>query len=59
LNRNAATAAALQEQLKRWRRDADLAGLRDASDLQAMADDERTDCLALWKQVDALLERRK
>jgi serine/threonine-protein kinase len=41
----------------RWRADLDLAGLRTPSELARLSADERKDCLALWAEVDGLLDR--
>ncbi|MFL5342944.1 MAG: hypothetical protein ACJ8F7_22650 [Gemmataceae bacterium] len=35
----------------------DLAGLREPSALDRLSPDEREDCLALWKEVAAVLSR--
>jgi serine/threonine-protein kinase len=43
--------------LRHWKQDIDLAGIRDAAAIQALPEDERKACLALWTDVDALLER--
>jgi serine/threonine-protein kinase len=41
--------------LTRWRGDSDLAGLRTPPELAKLPADERRDCLALWAEVDDLL----
>jgi serine/threonine-protein kinase len=48
---------AVREQLQNWRRDTDLAGLRDAAALAKLPEVEREACLKLWADVDALLLR--
>jgi serine/threonine-protein kinase len=40
-----------------WRRDPDLAGLRDPDPLARLAEDERKEWIALWAEVAALLAR--
>jgi serine/threonine-protein kinase len=45
--------------LTRWQVDPDLAGLRDPSALARLSSDERKECLALWKEVAAVLARMK
>jgi hypothetical protein len=45
--------------LRHWKQDTDLAGIRDAAAIQALPEDERKACRALWADVDALLERAK
>ena len=43
--------------LQHWQVDPDLAGLRDPGSLEALSPDERKDCVALWKEVAAVLNR--
>ena len=43
------------QSLTRWRVDPDLTGLRAPSELASLSTDERRDCLALWAEVDDLL----
>jgi tetratricopeptide (TPR) repeat protein len=50
-------AAAARRALDHWRRDPDLAGVRDADTLAALPEAERDDWRALWVEVDRLLER--
>jgi serine/threonine-protein kinase len=45
--------------LTHWQADPDLAGLRDPGALATLSAEEREECLALWKEVDALLNRTK
>jgi len=53
----AATRALARRQLIHWRSDPNLAGLREPGALEAMSPDERKECLALWKEVAAVLGR--
>jgi serine/threonine-protein kinase len=53
----AADCALARRRLTHWWADPDLAGLREPSALDKLPADEREDCLALWKEVDALLNR--
>jgi serine/threonine-protein kinase len=46
-----------QKTLSRWRDDPDLAGLRDPDALAKLSPAERRECRALWRDLDALLER--
>jgi serine/threonine-protein kinase len=46
-----------KKMLRRWQVDPDLAGLRDAPMLETFSTDERTECLTLWNDVRAALER--
>jgi serine/threonine-protein kinase len=43
--------------LKHWQVEPDLAGLRDPVALEALSPDEQKECLALWKEVAAVLSR--
>src|SRR5262249_46372323 len=43
--------------LRNWQADPDLAGLREVHALDEFSADERNDCLALWREVRALLKR--
>jgi len=45
-----------RQTLGHWRRDSDLAGLRDADALAKLPEDERGACRKLWADVDALLQ---
>jgi eukaryotic-like serine/threonine-protein kinase len=47
----------VRQQLTRWRADAELAGLREPAELERLPANERKDCLALWAEVGALLDR--
>ena len=46
-----------KKMLTNWQADPDLAGLREFSALEKLPADEREECLALWKEVDGLLNR--
>jgi tetratricopeptide (TPR) repeat protein len=48
-----------RETLSPWPRDPDLAGLRDADDLRILPPAERQECSALWRDLDAVLERSR
>jgi Flp pilus assembly protein TadD len=56
-NGNAQTRAAVRWQMRYWQTDRHLAGLREPSALKAMSPAERTECLALWQEVAAMLSR--
>jgi hypothetical protein len=43
--------------LTRWRNETDLAGVRDADELEKLSAEERNEFLALWADVAALLAR--
>jgi serine/threonine-protein kinase len=45
----------VHEALTRWRRDPDLAGLRDSPALDSLTPTEQSECRALWAEVDARL----
>jgi serine/threonine protein kinase/Flp pilus assembly protein TadD len=49
--------ALVSQQLQHWKVDTDLAGIRDETALQALPEDERKACRALWAEVDALLAK--
>jgi serine/threonine-protein kinase len=53
----AGTRDVLRQRLSDWRRDSDLAGLRDRMELEKLSPDERKDSLALWDEVGVLLNR--
>jgi tetratricopeptide (TPR) repeat protein len=53
----AAGRAQVRTKLTRWQADPDLAGLRDPSALDRMTAEEREKCVALWNEVNALLNR--
>jgi hypothetical protein len=48
---------AVQHELKRWRRDPGLAGVRDAAALAGLPQAERADWQRLWADVQAVLEK--
>jgi eukaryotic-like serine/threonine-protein kinase len=45
------------QSMHQWKADADLVGLRDEAAVKALLEDERTDCRALWAEVDASLRK--
>ena len=47
----------VRQTLTRWRGNPDLAGLREPAELEKLQVEERDQCLALWKEVDALVDR--
>jgi serine/threonine-protein kinase len=47
----------VQKTLRHWQADPDLAGLREPSGLDKLSADERRECLALWHEVGAVLNR--
>jgi hypothetical protein len=47
----------IQQQLAHWRRDPDLASVRDPQALDRLADNERAAWKALWRDVDDLAKR--
>jgi tetratricopeptide (TPR) repeat protein len=49
-------AAEAHKALAHWKRDSDLAGVREPDALQALPEDERNEWNALWAKVDRLLE---
>jgi serine/threonine-protein kinase len=53
----AADRARAKSMLTHWRADPDLAGLREPSALGGMTAEERKQCVALWKEVNARLHR--
>ncbi len=53
----AADCIVCQRTLSLWRQDPDLDGVRDSRSLDRLPEDERADWLALWNDVDALLQR--
>jgi serine/threonine-protein kinase len=57
LSTNAPAASKLQQSLMDWRDDPDLAGLRESVALEKLSEDERKDCLALWREVEVVLAR--
>ena len=54
-----AVLKSLREDLTHWRGDPDLAGLRDAAELDKLPADERKDCLAFWDEVEIMLKRTR
>ena len=60
--RAAPTTEAREHQLVRrmlthWKIDPDLAGLRDPDSIRGLPQAERDECLAIWSDVDAILDR--
>jgi serine/threonine-protein kinase len=47
----------VRPKLADWKRDPDLAGIRDEAEVAKLPEAERNDCQALWAEVDALLAR--
>jgi eukaryotic-like serine/threonine-protein kinase len=47
----------VRQTLTHWRGNPDLAGLREPAELEKLPVEERDQCLALWKEVDALVDR--
>jgi serine/threonine-protein kinase len=52
-----ADRAEVQEALRHWQQDSDLAGLRDAAALAKLPVDERAACAKLWADVAELLKK--
>jgi tetratricopeptide (TPR) repeat protein len=52
-----ADCAAVQQQLRHWQQDGDLAGLRDKAALAKLPAEERAACERLWSDVAALLKK--
>jgi len=46
-----------KKMLTLWKADPDLAGLREPSALEKLSADERKECLAVWNEVGAMLNR--
>lgn len=57
LDTNASSRNEVRDTLVLWRTDADLSGLREPAELSKLPAGERTDCLALWAEVGAVLRR--
>jgi serine/threonine-protein kinase len=53
----AQTRADVLRQMQHWQTDSDLSGLREPGALEALPPDERKECLALWKEVAAVVGR--
>ncbi len=43
--------------MRQWRKDTDLVAVRDAEGLASLSEAERSDWLALWGEVDALMRK--
>jgi hypothetical protein len=52
-----ADRVAVQQALRHWQLDTDLAGLRDAAALAKLPGEERAACQKLWADVAGLLKR--
>jgi hypothetical protein len=59
LSKNPAALSTARGALEHWRRDADLAGVRNEARVAALPDKERTDWRRLWTDVEALLARTR
>ncbi len=53
----AADRAQVRQKLLHWQQDADLAGIRDAADLDKLPESERVACRKLWADVADLLKK--
>jgi len=49
--------AGVRRKVARWRRETELAGLREPTELKKLPPAEREECLALWDDVETLLRR--
>jgi hypothetical protein len=47
----------VSQTLQHWKTDTDLTGIRDEAALEALPEDQRKACRALWTDVDALLAK--
>jgi serine/threonine-protein kinase len=56
-NGDAQTRTDVRRRMQFWQADSHLAGLREPGALEALSQDERKECLALWQEVAALLSR--
>src|SRR5262249_41486470 len=54
-----AARAAVQQMMKHWQQDPDLAGIRDAAALAKLPPNERAALPTLWAGVTALLKKAK
>jgi hypothetical protein len=52
-----ADRAEVQQQMKHWQQDTDLAGIRDKAALEKLPPEERAACEKLWADVAALLKK--
>jgi len=57
LDSSTASRVMVSNKLMHWQADRDLAGIREPSTLELFSPNERQECLALWKKVDAVLKR--
>jgi serine/threonine-protein kinase len=53
----AATRTQVQQQMRHWQQDSDLAGIRDRASLANLGDEERTGFTQLWSDVAILLKQ--
>jgi tetratricopeptide (TPR) repeat protein/tRNA A-37 threonylcarbamoyl transferase component Bud32 len=49
--------ALVKQTLQHWKEDSDLAGIRDETAINALPNDERKACQALWAEVDEVLAK--
>jgi hypothetical protein len=56
-SKNPKSRKTVQSTMKRWRRAADLAGIRDAEPLAKLSEAERNEWKSLWADVDQLLKK--
>ncbi len=49
--------AEVREKLLHWKKDTDLAGIRDATSIKSLPDDEQNTYQALWAEVNQLLTK--
>ena len=59
LDSDRAAKASVENALKRWRTDPDLAGLREPDFLDRLPVAESRACRELWKEIDAQIERAR
>jgi hypothetical protein len=52
-----ADRAAVQQKMKHWQQDRDLASLRDKAELERLSAEDRAACAKLWADVAALLKK--
>jgi uncharacterized membrane protein YccC len=51
------TRQVVRQTLQHWKKDADLAGIRDEVDLARLPEADRAACRQLWNDVDGLLKK--
>ena len=59
LDSDRAAKTSVENALKRWRTDPDLAGLREPDFLDRLPAAESRACREMWKAIDALIERAR